>query len=408
MANFEYTYKAVDGAAKVFQGSLQAPDEQTVVGWLRARGQYPIRIARKDASAASAALTRRGRLDGRPSREDVLTFTQQFHTLLNAGLEVDRSLAILGELAETGRMQRLITQILADVQRGLSVADSLAKHPRSFSRFYINMVKAGETGGVLEVTLGRLAAFLESARAVQSEILSALLYPCLVMTVGGGAVFVLLNFVIPRFGKLFTESGQLLPVSTQILLSISHFTSSYWWIALGALGLLALGGRGYLQTDEGRAAWDRAILAVPVFGPLVREMEVGRFARTFGTLLQSGVPVLTALRIVAETIGNTAMAQALPPLMDRVKRGEGIAGPLKASGVFPPLAVHMTAVGEETGKLEEMLLRVADAYDAHVRTAIKRLLSLLEPVLILVMGLIVGFIVVSMLLAILTISDLPI
>jgi type II secretion system protein F len=403
-----YEYKAVDGSKRLIQGSLEATDERMVVGWLRERGQYPIRIARADAPADASGRTGRMRLEGRPSRDEVVTFSQQFHAMLAAGIEVDRSLAILQELAETPRMQRLIRQILTDVQGGRSVADSLAKHPRVFSRFYVNMVKAGETGGVLEATLGRLAAFLESAKAIRSEILSALLYPSLVIVVGGGAVVVLLNFVIPRFGKLFTESGQMLPVSTQLLLSLSHFTASYWWIALGVLALLTLGGRGYIQTEEGRVAWDRALLALPGIGRVIREIEMARFTRTFGTLLQSGVPVLTALRIVAETISNAVIAQALPPLIERVKRGEGIASSLKASGVFPPLAVHMTKVGEETGKLQEMLLRVADSYDTHVRISIKRLLSLLEPVLILAMGLVVGFIVVSMLLAILTMSDLPI
>lgn len=288
------------------------------------------------------------------------------------------------------------------------MADSLAKHPRIFSRFYVNMVKAGEAGGVLEVVLGRLTGFMESTKAIRDEVVSALLYPSLVIAVGGGAVFLLLNFVIPRFGTLFTESGQLLPLSTRILLSVSAFTASYWWIVLGVLLLGALGLRGYIQTEAGKVAWDHAMLRLPVFGRLIRELEVGRFARTFGTLLQSGVPVLVALRIVAETMGNAAIARTLPPVVERVKRGEGIAGPLRGSGAFPPLAIHMTRVGEETGRLEEMLLRVADVYDSHVKTSIKRLLSLLEPVLILGLGLLVGFIVVSMLLAILTISDLPI
>ncbi len=401
-----YEYKAVDRSRQLTQGTLEAADERMAVGWLRERGLYPIRIARTDGAGALGGAAW-SQLGGRPSREEVVTFSQQLHTMLAAGIEIDRSLSILLEMAESARMQRLIRQLLTDVQGGLSVADSLAKHPRIFSRFYINMVRAGETGGVLDVTLGRLAAFLESAKAIRSEILSALLYPVLVMLVGGAAVVVLLNFVIPRFGTLFTESGQMLPMSTQVLLAVSHFTGTYWWVLLGALVLLVLAGRGYVQTEEGRAAWDRVVLTLPGVGRLVRELEVARFTRTFGTLLQSGVPVLTALRIVAETITNTAVAQVLPPLIERVKRGEGIAGPLRSSGVFPPLAIHMTKVGEETGKLEEMLLRVADTFDAHVRTSIKRVLGLLEPILILGMGLIVGFIVVSMLLAILTISDLP-
>lgn len=402
-----YEYRAIGDSRQISQGSLEASDERMVASWLRERGLYPIQISRTGDPRATSGRARRSWAEGRPSRDEVLDLTRQLHTMLAAGIEVDRSLAILLELAETGRVQRLIRQILTDVQGGLSVADSLAKHPRVFSRFYVNMVKAGETGGVLEATLGRLTGFLESAKAIRGDVLSALLYPSLVMTVGGGAVVVLLNFVIPRFGKLFTESGQLLPASTQLLLSVSHATASYWWVGLGAVALLLLGWRGYMQTTEGRAAWDRMLLALPGIGRLLQEIEMARFSRTFGTLLASGVPVLTALRIVTETVSNTAIAQALPPLIERVKRGEGIAASLKASGVFPPLAVHMTKVGEETGKLQEMLLMVAESYDVHVRTSIKRLLGLLEPIMILAMGLIVGFIVVSMLLAILTMSDLP-
>jgi general secretion pathway protein F len=337
----------------------------------------------------------------------VLNFTQQFHSLLEAGLEVDRSLAILSELAESRRMREIIRAILSDVQGGRSLADSLAKHPKIFSRLYVHMVKAGEAGGVIELVLGRLAAFMESAKAIRDEILSALLYPSLVMTVGAGAVVVLLNFVIPRFATMFAESGDLLPPSTRLLLAISAFTTDYWWVLLGVSGLAVVGIHGYIQTETGRGMWDRVKLRLPVFGRLVREREVARFARMLGTLLQSGVPILIALGIVTETVTNVVLAQALPRVRDGVKRGEGIAGPLKACGVFPPLAVHMATVGEEVGRLEEMLLRVADVYDTHVKTSIKRLLSLVEPVMILSLGVIVGFIVVSMLLAIFSMSDLP-
>ncbi len=404
MGTFRYT--ASDGASRIVRGSLEAADERAVVGWLRETGYFPIRIERREAQAASPA-GRVWRLSRRPSRQDVLVFTQQLHALLSAGLEVDRSLSILGELVENHRFQRIIRAILADVQGGLSLADSLSKHPALFPKLYVNMVKAGEAGGVLEPVLARLAGFLESAKATRDEILSAMLYPSLVISVGLGTVFVLMNFVIPRFAKLFNDAGQLLPLPTRILLAISGFTSSYWWVLGGLVILGPLGVRSYIRTDEGRAAWDRLKLRLPLLGRLIRELEAARFARTLGTLLQSGVPVLTALGIVAETISNVAIAQALPQLRDGVKKGKGIAGPLRACGAFPPLAVHMTKVGEETGRLEEMLLKVADVYDDHVKTSLKRLLALLEPVLILSLGLVVSFIVLSMLLAIFSLSDLP-
>ena len=402
-----FRYIATDPAARTIEGSVEAADERTVVGELRRGGYYPIRIEQHDTQESNSVLGRVRAFARWPTQHDVLNFTQQFHSLLEAGLEVDRSLAILSELAESRRMREIIRAILSDVQGGRSLADSLAKHPKVFSRLYVHMVKAGEAGGVVELVLGRLAAFMESAKAIRDEILSALLYPSLVMTVGAGAVVVLLNFVIPRFATMFADTGELLPPSTRLLLAISAFTTDYWWVLLGVSGLAVVGVHGYIQTETGRGMWDRVKLRLPVFGRLIREREVARFARMLGTLLQSGVPVLIALGIVTETVTNVVLAQALPRVRDGVKRGEGIAGPLKACGIFPPLAVHMATVGEEVGRLEEMLLRVADVYDTHVKTSIKRLLSLVEPVMILSLGVIVGFIVVSMLLAIFSMSDLP-
>lgn len=400
-----FRYVATDDGARVVQGTLEADDERAGVERLRERGYYPIRLEREEAGRGRAG--RWLRVGARPTRQEVLLFTQQLHVLLEAGLEVDRALAILGELAAHGRIEPVIRAVLTDVQGGLSLADSLAKHPRVFSRLYINMVKAGEAGGVLELVLRRLAAFLESERAIRSEVLSAGLYPGLVMTVGVASVIFLLNFVVPRFGWLFAEAGHTLPWSTRALLAVSGFTAGYWWLIALAGTMGWLGGRGYLETDTGRARWDHMKLRIPLIGELIRELEVGRFARTAGTLLQSGVPILSVLRIVSETIGNTVIAGALPQVQERVRRGEGLARPLRECGVFPLLATHMATVGEETGRLEEMLLRVADIYDERVKTSLRRLLSLLEPVMILGLGIVVGFIVLSMLLAIFTISDLP-
>lgn len=402
-----FRYVAADAGARLIEGSLEAADERAVLEQLRARGYYPIRLEAQAPPAALAGSWRRLGLARPPSRQDILLFTQQLDALLEAGLEVDRSLAILAELVDNVRLGPVIRAILADVQAGLSLADALAKHPRVFSKLYVSMVKAGETGGVLELVLRRLAAFMESDRAIRSEVLSASLYPAVVITTGVGAVIFLLNFVLPRFAWIFADARQALPWSTRILLGVSGFTARYWWLIAAGVMLGWLGVRGYRETEEGRARWDRAKLRLPVIGPLIRELEVGRFARTLGTLLQSGVSVLTVLRIVEETIGNAAIAEALPQLRERVKRGEGISGPLRECGVFPPLAVHMAKVGEETGRLEEMLLRVADVYDERVKTSLRRLLSLLEPLMILGLGLVVGFIVLSMLLAIFSVSDLP-
>jgi general secretion pathway protein F len=407
MGTFQYT--ATDRAAKIVRGSMEAADERAVVTWLRANGYYPIKIGQPGAVAeVTPGLVRLPTRFGRgPSTQDVLAFTQQLATLLEAGMELDRSLAILLDLTDNQRFRSILRGVLADIQSGSSFADSLAKHPRLFSRLYVNMVKAGEASGVLEMILSRLAGFLERSKAVRDEVTSAMIYPLLLLLVGGGAVVVMMNFVIPRFAQIFADTKQLMPLPTRILLAISTFTTSYWWIFLGLIvvGWVAL--RAYLQTEEGRVRWDQWKLELPLLGGLIREIEVSRFARTFGTLLQSGVPVLPAVSIVKETITNRVIAGAMSRLQEGAKRGEGISGPLRATGAFPSFSIHMAKVGEETGKLEEMLIKVADTYDERVRRTVKRLTSLLEPVLILALGAIVGFIVLSMLLAIFSINELP-
>jgi general secretion pathway protein F len=407
MGTFQYT--ATDSAAKIVQGSMDASDERAVVTWLRANGYYPIKVGQPgvvtEARPGLVGLpTRFGRA---PSTQDVLAFTQQLATLLEAGMELDRSLAILLDLTDNQRFRTILRGILADIQAGSSFADSLVKHPRLFSRLYVNMVKAGEASGVMEVILLRLAGFLERSKAVRDEITSAMIYPLLLLLVGGGAIVVMMNFVIPRFAQIFADAKQLMPLPTRILLAISAFTTDYWWIALAVIVVAWIALRAYLQAEQGKVRWDEFKLQLPLLGSLVREIEVSRFARTFGTLLQSGVPVLAAVAIVKETVTNRVIAGAMVRLQEGVKRGEGISGPLRATGAFPSFSIHMAKVGEETGKLEEMLIRVADTYDERVRRTVKRLTSLLEPVLILSLGAIVGFIVLSMLLAIFSINELP-
>ncbi len=408
MGTFQYT--ATDRTAKIIRGSMEAADERAVVSWLRANGYYPIKVGQPSgATEARLGVVRNPTAFGRgPSAQDVLAFTQQLATLLDAGMELDRSMAILLDLTDNQRFRSILRGILTDIQTGSSFADSLAKHPRLFSRLYVNMVKAGEASGVLEMILARLGGFLERSKAVRDEVTSALIYPALLLFVGGGAVVVMMNFVIPRFAQIFADTKQLMPLPTRILLAISGFTTGYWWIFIGLIVVGWISLRAYLQTEQGRVRWDEWKLALPLFGSLIREIEVSRFARTFGTLLQSGVPVLNAVSIVRETVTNRVIAGAMSRLQEGVKRGEGISGPLRATAAFPSFSIHMARVGEETGRLEEMLIKVADTYDERVRRTVKRLTSLLEPVLILSLGLIVGFIVLSMLLAIFSINELPV
>ncbi len=408
MGTFQYT--ATDRAAKIVRGSMEAADERAVVAWLRANGYYPIKIGQPGAAAeAKSGLVRLpGRFSRAPSSTEVLAFTQQLATLLEAGMELDRSLAILLDLTDNPRFRTILRNILADIQGGSSFADSLAKYPRLFPRIYVSMVKAGEASGVLEVILSRLSGFLERSKAVRDEVTSALIYPLLLLLVGGGAVVVMMNFVIPRFAQIFADTKQIMPLPTRILLAVSDFTTGYWWVILGLIAVGWIAVRTYVQTEQGRLRWDEGKLRLPLLGGLIQEIEVSRFARTFGTLLHSGVPVLAAVSIVRETITNTVIAGAMSRLQEGVKRGEGISGPLRATGVFPSFSIHMAKVGEETGKLEEMLIKVADTYDDRVRRTVKRLTSLLEPVLILCLGAIVGFIVLSMLLAIFSINEIPV
>jgi len=407
MGTFQYT--ATDSAAKIVRGSMEASDERAVVTWLRANGYYPIKVGQPGVvtEARPGLVGFPTRLGRAPSTQDVLAFTQQLATLLEAGMELDRCLAILLDLTDNQRFRSILRSMLADIQAGSSFADSLAKHPRLFSRLYVNMVKAGEASGVMEVILLRLAGFLERSKAVRDEVTSAMIYPLLLLLVGGGAIVVMMNFVIPRFAQIFADAKQLMPLPTRILLAISAFTTDYWWIFLAVIVVAWIALRAYLQAEQGKLRWDEFKLQVPLLGSLVREIEVSRFARTFGTLLQSGVPVLAAVAIVKETVTNRVIAGAMVRLQEGVKRGEGISGPLRATGAFPSFSIHMAKVGEETGKLEEMLIRVADTYDERVRRTVKRLTSLLEPVLILSLGAIVGFIVLSMLLAIFSINELP-
>lgn len=399
-----FVYRAADQRGKTIAGVMEAADSRAVVERLHREEYYPIEVApQAERPALWPRLLERG-----VSTRDLVAFTQQLATLFESGLPLDRSLAVLEELAPTERLRTIVGDLLKSVRSGASLGDALAKHhPRPFSRLYINMVRAGEKGGVLEVTLRRLAEFLEAAQEFRDAVVSALLYPVLLAGTGGAAIVFLLAYVIPRFADIFADLGQAIPLPTQILLTVSTGLATYWW-ALVLVGLLgALAGRVALGTAEGRLAWDRTKLRLPLVGAVILKAEVARFARTLGTLLRSGVPVLTALAVVREMLGNRLLALAADRLQEGVKQGAGLAAPMGESGVFPPLALHMVRVGEETGRLEDMLLKVADAFEADVRTTVKRLIGLLEPAIILSMGVLVAFIVVAMLMAIFSINEIP-
>lgn len=397
-----YTYSAADTAGRRVSGRLEARDESSAVIHLQAQRLFPLEVreAREALPGWRLALSR---ISGR----ELQTFTQQLATLLAAGVELDRALSIQAELTHNQSFRRVIAQVRESVQGGSSLAEALARHPRVFSRLYVSMVSAGEAGGVLEQLLGRLAAFLAGVQELKEYLVTSLIYPVFLAVVGTTTVVLLLIFVLPQFTTIFQAMGGTLPLSTQILMGLSGLLAGYWWLFAGGLLAAVLGVRQFVATPEGRLAWDRLKLRLPLIGGLLQKAEVARWARTLGTLVESGIPFFQAIGIVKETVGNLVIARAMDGVAEGVKKGAGIGGPLRDSGVFPPLAIHMVGVGEESGRLEEMLLHVADAYDAEVRTGVKRLISLLEPIMILVMGVIVGLVVISILLAIFSINELP-
>jgi type II secretion system protein F len=404
-----FTYRASDRQGQTIDGVMEAPDVRGVVERLQRDAYFPIRIAPQAERRSVLGLGFSGFGRGRVSHRDVLAFTHQLGTLVEAGLPLDRALVILEDLAPNPRLRAITGDLLRGIRGGSSLAEAMAKHqPRPFSRLAVNMVRAGEKGGVLEATLKRLAELLEETQEFKDTLVSALIYPILLTTVGAAAVVFLLTFVIPRFVDIFKDMGQSLPLPTQILLAASGFVQQYWWlIAVLVVGTI-LTIRTALSSAAGRWRWDRLMLRLPLMGEVVLKTETARFARVLGTLLKSGVPVLTALGVVRDLAGNEVLGRAIERVTDGVRRGAGISGPLAESQAFPVMAVHIVRVGEETGRLEEMLLKLASDLEAEVRRLVKRLMGMIEPSIILVMGLIVGFIVVALLMAIFSITEVSI
>ena len=399
-----FTYRAADRRGQTIDGVMEAADARAVIDRLRKEAYFPIKVSTQGERPSLFSLGGGTRVRHR----DLLALTQMLATLFEAGLPLDRALSILEELAVTPRVKIIVTDLLHSVRGGSSLSEALAKHhPRPFSRLYINMVRAGEKGGVLEVSLRRLAEFLEARAAFNEAVVSALAYPLVITSVGAAAIIFLMTFVIPRFATIFNDLGQAIPLPTQILMAVSAALQSYWWVGatLAMAGVLAW--RMWTGTPQGRASWDQFVLRLPIVGPLAMKVETARFARTLGTMLKSGVPVLGAMAVVGDMMSNQAVGSAVGRLADGVKRGGTIATGMKEHTAFPPLAVHMVRVGEETGRLEEMLLKVADTFETDVRSELKRVLGLLEPAIIVGMGVLVAFIVVAMLLAIFSINEVP-
>ena len=406
MAQFQY--RAADYSGKVVEGVMNAEAEHGVIARLHEMGFVPLRISApgevgsRTASNAVALLLRR-----KVSEQQLLHFTQELSTLLGAGLPLDRSLSVLASLVEGQEFKRIVRGLLEEVRAGKALAAAMAEHSEVFPKLYVNMIRAGEAGGIMDGVLRHLAEYLERAITLKEDLKSALTYPVLLATVASLSLVILFVYVIPKFALIFKDVNQALPWMTTLLIDFSHGLSQYGWVAIILIVVGAAGGSFYVRSPEGRLQWDHWRLHVWVLGHLMRQLEVARFARTLGALLKGGVPLLEALGTVQGVVGNRLVARAIAQVQSRVREGKGMVGPLTESGLFPALALHMIAVGQETGRLEGMLVNVADHYDQEVKRTTKRLTSLLEPLLILGMGLVIGVVVISMLMAIFSINDLP-
>jgi general secretion pathway protein F len=395
LAIFSYRATTIDGT--VVEGAIEATDEKSALERLKNTGVIPLKIYVPEEGIKK-------RFSLRSSRGDLLTFTTELSALLGAGLPLDRSLNILSDISESREMKSIIQSILKAIREGSSFSDALQKHPSVFPKIYVNMVRAGEAGGVLDVVLDKLNEFLESSQELKEHVTSVMIYPTILVIISGLSIIILLTYVLPKFSVIFDELGGSIPLPTQIVLALSNALKSFWWlILLGIIGGWAV-FKQYTKSDAGRYKWDA--FKLKLMGDVIRKLETARFCRTLGTLLKSGVPLLQALNNARDVINNRVIASSIDIVSEGVKQGKGIAVPLSNANVFPPLALSMIKVGEETGQLDVMLMKVATTYEKSLNIAIKRFVSLLEPVMIVGMGLIIGFIVFAMLMAIFSITDL--
>ncbi len=399
MTSFHFRAVASDGQIRT--GAIHAESERLVAYELRRQGLTPVYVGKEEKKSFDIKLPSFG--GGR--KRDVLFFTQELSTLLSAGVPLDRALSITAELNERASFRALVQDILRVLKGGRTLADSLSTHPDHFSDLYINMVRAGEAGGSLAVVFERLSEFERTRDDLRSYIISSMAYPTLLSLVGVGSILVLMNFVVPRFAAVFEESRMEIPLPTKMLLVGSKFLQSWGWLGITLLVLFVIGMYSYVRTTSGRLWWDTLRLKVPVLGDALRKAETARFARAMGTLVSNSVPLVQSISIAGATLNNRRISGSLETVSLGVKRGEGIAGPLRKAGQFPPLAAHLLSVGEETGRLDSMFVRMADIYDAETRSAIRRFTSLFETIVILVMGIIVGTLILSMLLAIVGMND---
>ena len=385
MPTFTYTARSFNGDLRT--STMEAGSRDDVISQLRKQRLSVVKVNQETTKKIG-----RGAIKTR----DVVIFTRQFSTMINSGLPLVQALTILAEQTDNKALAETTKKVVFDVESGNTVADALSKHPRAFTDLYVNMVAAGEAGGILDTILMRLATFLEKNDALVRKVKGAMIYPTVIMSVAGIAIIVLLLFVIPVFESMFASVGLPLPLPTRIVIGASRFLKSYWWV-IGALGIvLTFMLRKYYASPSGKLVIDRLMLKMPVLGDVLRKSAVSRFTRTLGTLISSGVSILEGLEITAKTAGNRVIQDAIMQSRASIAGGDTIAQPLQKSKVFPPMVISMISVGEQTGGLDEMLSKIADFYDEEVDAAVSNLLSLLEPIMIVFLGVVVGGMVVAM------------
>jgi general secretion pathway protein F len=405
-----YAYKGLNSSGRNVGGVIDADNPKAARLKLRRTGIYPTDLnedrAQKAAAGSDSTQFELGGLFERVTPEDLSLMTRQLATLVGASLPLVECLGALAEQMDKGRQKRILSQVRERVVEGDPLADAMAAHPRVFDNLYVNMVRAGEASGALDIVLLRLAEYTERSAELQRKVRSALTYPILMLIASSAILFFLLAYVVPKITRIFSETHQALPLMTTVLLAISGFASEYWWLCLGIVIFVVVGIRVSIRTPAGRLRFDGLTLRVPYFGKVLKKVALARFSRTLSTLLLGGLPLLHSLDIVKHVVSNKVLENAIEAGRDSIREGQTIAEPLKKSGLFPPLLVHMIAVGEKSGELESMLGRAADAYDSEVEASVAAMSSILEPVMTLFMGGVVLFIVLAILLPIFQMNEL--
>ncbi len=404
MAAASFYFKAVGSDGKLRTGSLTADNERWVAQELKRQGLIPVYVGLEQKKGFELKLP----AFNRGKRRDILFFTQEISTLLNSGVPLDRALSIANELTERPAFRQVLMDVLRVLKGGKSLGDSLAGHPAYFSDLYVNMVRAGEASGALAQVFDRLSEFERTRDDLRGYIIGSMIYPSLLAAVGAASIFVLLTFVVPRFASVFQEGHMKMPLPTKIMIEASAIVQRYGLLALGSIAAAGIALYTYIRTSAGGLWWDGFRLRIPILGDALRKAETARFARAMSTLVANSVPLVQAINISGAILNNRRIANSLQQVASGIKRGEGIAAPLRRTGEFPPLASHLLSIGEETGRLDQMFSRMADIYETDTRAAVKRFTALFEPLIILVMGIMVGALILSMLLAITSINDVAV